>query len=219
MRLSTECCGSPAIVVGEPEGVGSVKVEVGDALSSVMGERDFRLDMFVAVACEKLEKSATIVVIAIASAVTVREKAHDVCVRGSTTLDTSVDISDNGSCCLVVEGVKNAVPGMESLVALCFTAVADTVRLEMLPRVLCCDLMTLTGSCRLVEGVFCNEMMAEDMLVGSWTSETRDGFVFTHAVEDIGLFAVDVASETIDSSLTVDDVRMKEAVPDEPGDV
>ena len=219
MRLSTECCGSPAIVVGEPEGVGSVKVEVGDALSSVMGERDFRLDMFVAVACEKLEKSATIVVIAIASAVTVREKAHDVCVRGSTTLDTSVDISDNGSCCLVVEGVKNAVPGMESLVALCFTAVADTVRLEMLPRVLCCDLMTLTGSCRLVEGVLCNEMMAEDMLVDSWTSETCDGSVFTHAVEDIGLFAVDLASETIDSSLTVDDVRMKEAVPDEPGDV
>jgi hypothetical protein len=53
--------------------------------------------------------------------------------------------------------------------------------------------MTLTGSCRLVEGVLCNEMMAEDMLVGSWTSET--------------------------SSLTVDDVRMEEAVPDEPGDV
>jgi hypothetical protein len=61
-------------------------------------------------------------------------------------------------------------------------------------------------------------MMAEDMLVGSWTSETRDGSVLTHAVEDIG-FAVDLASETIDSSLTVDDVRMEEAVPDEPGDV
>ena len=115
MRLSTECCGSPAIVVGEPEGVGSVKVEVGDALSSVMGERDFRLDMFVAVACEKLEKSATIVVIAIASAVMVREKAHDVCVRGSTILDTSVDVSDDESCCLVVEEVKNAVPGMDSI--------------------------------------------------------------------------------------------------------
>ena len=192
-------------------------MEVGDALSSVMGERDFRLDMFVAVACEKLEKSATIVVIAIASAVTVREKAHDVCVRGSTILDTSVDVSDDESCCLVVEEVKNAVPGMESLVALCFVVVADTVRLEMLSRVLCCDLMTLTGSCRLLEGVLCNEMMAEDML-GSWTSETRDGSVLTHAVEDIG-FAVDLASETIDSSLTVDDVRMEEAVPDEPGDV
>jgi hypothetical protein len=53
------------------EGVGSGRMCVRDALSSVMNERGFRLDVLVALACEDPDEIGVLGMVALASAVTV----------------------------------------------------------------------------------------------------------------------------------------------------
>lgn len=83
---------------------------------------------------------------------------------------------------------------------------------------LCCGLLTLAGNRRLAKRVPCEEMIAEDMVMGNWVLKTRDESASTHTVEDVGLFVVDLTSEAIDSSLIVDDAGLGEVVFGKPED-
>jgi hypothetical protein len=114
--------------------------------------------------------------------------------------------------------VGKAVFDNETVATGCCGAVTETVRLEVLLRVLCWRSPTLAGSCRVAEGVNCEVMIADDIIVGIWVLETCDESVFAHAVEGIGSFAVGPAFEMTGTPLTVDDVDIGEADFNEPED-